>query len=604
MAISNTLYFHVIDEPALQGVGWEVRVLDYKDWDTRALNSPNNPVLSYHNLTVASLENVGGPALCIISQFETVSISPEISAIGAGSITLDLDSDLFQQTLGNGAPASYLLEHEHLWQVWQDGILRFEFLGQTVTMVDESDDETRIVTVAGPGGADVLRWGKIFTPEYPATVADDDLEGGYYEFIRTPMMAAWLVLLADCKKRGTLTFVRPTFTDLVDSAGEPWEDTPAPIPTTTEGGTTILAGDVLFDSDSYSLKASASAAIVDMVAKMATDPTVTCVGHTDSTNTIPYNQTLSERRAKAVGDRIKTLRPGATIKTSGKGELQPVATNATAAGRAKNRRVTVSYTQTVAVDTSATDSVYDPETGQDLLATLKTLAGEDPEQVAPIRVEWYMRPGLLLDVRRQFGRHREDTVIFYDGSTAMIGKSRERVREEIRNFIAVMDEFSVYTTATDATSIADWHQREDYQDRYVDTFLNARDDLAQTALAMGKDEVNNWTIKVPPFAPGRTVFVDYNLGDWVGVTQWNPAGGQSVQAFRVMAITIAVDNDGNTDLELTLKSQQEYRLRKLTERITSIENRIDNGVYTYITDNPPNGAKIGDIWIKKTSGIY
>jgi OOP family OmpA-OmpF porin len=64
------------------------------------------------------------------------------------------------------------------------------------------------------------------------------------------------------------------------------------------------------------------------------------IGHTDSTGSAVYNQTLSERRAKAVADNLTTQGvDGALFTTRGMGESSPVADNATREGRAQNRRV-------------------------------------------------------------------------------------------------------------------------------------------------------------------------------------------------------------------------------------------------------------------------
>ncbi|MDD2449149.1 MAG: OmpA family protein [Sulfurimonas sp.] len=64
------------------------------------------------------------------------------------------------------------------------------------------------------------------------------------------------------------------------------------------------------------------------------------VGHTDSTGSEEYNQKLSEKRAATVKNIL--LENGvdtAKVTTVGKGELDPVADNSTAEGRAENRRV-------------------------------------------------------------------------------------------------------------------------------------------------------------------------------------------------------------------------------------------------------------------------
>jgi outer membrane protein OmpA-like peptidoglycan-associated protein len=65
-------------------------------------------------------------------------------------------------------------------------------------------------------------------------------------------------------------------------------------------------------------------------------------GHTDSTGSDAYNQTLSERRATSVADYLagRGVQP-ARIGTRGFGETQPIASNDTDPGRAANRRVEV-----------------------------------------------------------------------------------------------------------------------------------------------------------------------------------------------------------------------------------------------------------------------
>ncbi len=63
-------------------------------------------------------------------------------------------------------------------------------------------------------------------------------------------------------------------------------------------------------------------------------------GHTDSSGSEEYNQELSQRRAMSVGNQL--LNRGVQnvrVVAQGRGETQPVADNATASGRAQNRRV-------------------------------------------------------------------------------------------------------------------------------------------------------------------------------------------------------------------------------------------------------------------------
>ena len=66
---------------------------------------------------------------------------------------------------------------------------------------------------------------------------------------------------------------------------------------------------------------------------------VTIIGHTDAVGSENYNQELSVKRAKEVRDFLEKngVKKG-FIKVAGMGEKEPIATNKTEAGRAKNRR--------------------------------------------------------------------------------------------------------------------------------------------------------------------------------------------------------------------------------------------------------------------------
>jgi outer membrane protein OmpA-like peptidoglycan-associated protein len=69
---------------------------------------------------------------------------------------------------------------------------------------------------------------------------------------------------------------------------------------------------------------------------------VDVMGHTDSTGSDTYNQTLSERRASAVADYLSIRGvQSARLATCGYGESQPKASNLDAAGRSANRRVEI-----------------------------------------------------------------------------------------------------------------------------------------------------------------------------------------------------------------------------------------------------------------------
>ena len=87
--------------------------------------------------------------------------------------------------------------------------------------------------------------------------------------------------------------------------------------------------------------------VLDEVAQVLTEKTpeaiVVLAGHTDNTGTETYNDGLSVRRAKAVESYLTAERgiPPNRLIVKGYGESAPIATNDTAEGRAKNRRVEI-----------------------------------------------------------------------------------------------------------------------------------------------------------------------------------------------------------------------------------------------------------------------
>ncbi len=109
-----------------------------------------------------------------------------------------------------------------------------------------------------------------------------------------------------------------------------------------------IAANMLFAFDSAELSDDAKAVIDERIQTLRGGARLKSVmkveGHTDSTGPEAYNQGLSQRRAQAVADYIVAQSPKLTasdIELLGKGESEPVASNATADGRAQNRRVVV-----------------------------------------------------------------------------------------------------------------------------------------------------------------------------------------------------------------------------------------------------------------------
>jgi len=106
---------------------------------------------------------------------------------------------------------------------------------------------------------------------------------------------------------------------------------------------------ILFATDSFDLRPGLRQDLYVLSDNLNKYPNsiVTVTGNTDNTGTASYNQGLSERRAWAVADVLRSGGvAGSRMNVVGAGESQPIATNTTAAGRQQNRRVEITITPT------------------------------------------------------------------------------------------------------------------------------------------------------------------------------------------------------------------------------------------------------------------
>ncbi len=458
---TNSVFFQIRAVPPLEQVGWSVRVLDYSDFTT--------PV-------------------AIVNEFVDLTIGPELNAPGAGSITLDADSPFWTGVLLDGSPATALLDFEYLWECYEDGILRFQFLGTNVEQRLLNQEEIRSITVSGPGIAQTLTWACVLPAYFPPA---KEIVAGSTEDIwkRYPLnwsaMRIWLDQLHLAQARGTIGFVDPLFNATTDSGGQAWEVV-------------------------QSLEATANGNI--------------------------------------------TLDPG---------------TN--------------------------------------LLDLLNVHTGQDLTKQFAMRAEWVMWPGFQLDVRKTIGSHREDQVIFFEGG--LDEKDRTRVRDEIANYVVTVDTYGSTSFATNPSSIAKWQQREQLQNHNQNVTDQARRTaIGQIFLAQREDEKSQWVIKVPYDQAGRRVFVDYDIGDWIGISSFRGDGTSIVDAYRVLAIVVNVTEGAPPTLELTLQSKLDARQRELQSQLTTILNRIGQGGEVtlptpglYPTNPPGDGWDLG--W-SPTAGWY
>ena len=106
----------------------------------------------------------------------------------------------------------------------------------------------------------------------------------------------------------------------------------------------IMASDVTFRTDSADINSAFYPALssVAIVLKKYNNTNIVVYGFTDNTGTPAHNQNLSERRAQSVGNFLisQGINPNRLF-AQGFGQRNPVASNKTSSGKAKNRRVVI-----------------------------------------------------------------------------------------------------------------------------------------------------------------------------------------------------------------------------------------------------------------------
>lgn len=125
---------------------------------------------------------------------------------------------------------------------------------------------------------------------------------------------------------------------------------PAPAAAAPAGPQKItLQADAVFDFDKAVVSPQGKSKLDELVTKIkaANLEVAIAVGHTDNVGADAYNDRLSLRRAEAVKAYLVSKGiPADKVRTEGRGKREPIADNATAEGRAKNRRVDVTIIET------------------------------------------------------------------------------------------------------------------------------------------------------------------------------------------------------------------------------------------------------------------
>jgi OOP family OmpA-OmpF porin len=159
----------------------------------------------------------------------------------------------------------------------------------------------------------------------------------------------WILLVAALFAAGCATTETPKPAPQPEQPRQapPPEAKPAPAPAPAPkpvAEKVTFAADVHFDFDKAALKPAGKTKLDDLASKVSgiNLEVVIAIGHADELGSDAYNMKLSVRRAEAVKAYLVSKGIEANrVYTEGKGKRQPIASNKTKEGRAKNRRVEI-----------------------------------------------------------------------------------------------------------------------------------------------------------------------------------------------------------------------------------------------------------------------
>jgi hypothetical protein len=246
----------------------------------------------------------------------------------------------------------------------------------------------------------------------------------------------------------------------------------------------------------------------------------------------------------------------------------------------------VSVDFTAEADTAGATWVGKPNVevneGTDLLTLIKNFAQLQ-------QFDWIMDTGFKLKVFQKVWNeeesdptlsfHKEDTLVLHEGN-AQLTRERNRDRSAIGNSIVGRTASGEYAYMEDEESIIKFQRREMFIEAGNAPDLTTLATVLQSSLAQVADEKSSWRLVVDPGLPGKRVFDDYDVGDWIGVEMINSAGLAVKNAWRVVGIAIQVDADGDTVAELTLQSRMQLLAERLQQQVNNLGSTTSNAGVT------------------------
>lgn len=218
--------------------------------------------------------------------------------------------------------------------------------------------------------------------------------------------------------------------------------------------------------------------------------------------------------------------------------------------------------------------------GINLLEALQTLTQLQ-------QADWAMDPDFTLRVyQRNKGDEavppvhffKEDVVFHKAGSE--ISKERTRLRDTVANSIVGKNSAGQYAYIEDEESIDKYQKREAFISAGTAKDLVDLASVLDSSLEELKDEKTSWKVTVAADQPGRQVFKDYDIGDWINIENIDSSNTVSVGQWRVVGIALSIAADSTQVVELTLQSRRELLIERLKQQVSSMSASSNSGGIT------------------------
>lgn len=170
----------------------------------------------------------------------------------------------------------------------------------------------------------------------------------------------------------------------------------------------------------------------------------------------------------------------------------------------------------------------------------------------------------------------KDDVVFHEGGS-QISKERTRNRDNIANAIVGKNSAGQYAYTEDAASISKYQRREAFISAGNATDLDDLAVILDSSLQDMKDEKLSWKVTVAARQPGRRVFKDYDVGDWISIENIDNSNNITIGQWRVVGIAINVASDADETVELTLQSRRELLVERLKQQVSNMSASSSSG---------------------------